>query len=206
LIGRAAVEFDRLADALVNAKTKGQQVFAIGGCRPGEGATTLLLCAARRLAERGIKSVLVDADLTRPRLAKRLGVQPQFGWDESSEEEERSFDQAIVESAANNLALLPIREPSADGHRPTGDVACLGPCLDILRQHYDMVLVDLGPLNNSGPIREALARSNSKKIDAVLLVHNRQVTPEEELTEVERQLSAAGIPVAGVIENFVVES
>jgi hypothetical protein len=32
------------------------------------------------------------------------------------------------------------------------------------------------------------------------------VTPEEELTEVERQLSAAGIPVAGVIENFVVES
>ena len=84
-MARAAEELDRLADALLAAGRQGQKVLAIGGCRRGEGATTLLLCAVRRLAERGIKPVLVDADLGRPRLAKRLGVQPQFGWDETTE-------------------------------------------------------------------------------------------------------------------------
>jgi Mrp family chromosome partitioning ATPase len=205
LIARASDEFDRLADALADARKQGRQVLAIGGCRAGEGATTLLLCAARRLAERGIKSVLVDADLNRPRLAKRLGVQPQFGWDETSEEEERSFDQAIVESAANNLALLPIREPTADGHHPSGDAAGLGSCLDILRRHYDMVLVDLGPLDEAEPVRQALSRSKPCPIDAFLLVH-QQATPEEDLAEIERQLADEGFSVAGLIENFVVES
>ena len=77
LIARAAEELDRLADALLAANSQGRKVLAMAGCRRGEGATTLLLCAARRLAERGIKPVLVDADLGRPRLAKRLGVQPR---------------------------------------------------------------------------------------------------------------------------------
>ena len=63
LMARAAEEFDRLADALLAANARGQKVLAMAGCCRGEGATTLLLCAARRLAERGVKLVLVDADL-----------------------------------------------------------------------------------------------------------------------------------------------
>ena len=62
---------DRLADALVAINARGQKVLALGGWYRGEGATTLLLCAARRLVERGIRPVLVDADVRRPRLAKR---------------------------------------------------------------------------------------------------------------------------------------
>ena len=150
LIARAAEELDRLADALLAASNQGQKVLAIGGCRRGEGATTLLLCAARRLAERGIKPVLVDADLGRPRLAKRLGVQPQIGWDETTEEEGRRVDQAIVEATANNVALLPAREPPDEGSRPAGDPSRLAACLEILRNHYDLVLVDLGPLEDAG--------------------------------------------------------
>ena len=86
LVARAAEEFNRLADALLAANARGQKALAIAGCCRGEGATTLLLCAARRLAERGIKLILVNADLNRPRLAKRLGVQPQSGWNETSDD------------------------------------------------------------------------------------------------------------------------
>lgn len=74
LIARAGEELDRLADAMLEVHKQGNRVLGIAGCHRGEGATTLLLCAARRLAERGQKTVLVDADLTRPRLAKRLGL------------------------------------------------------------------------------------------------------------------------------------
>jgi hypothetical protein len=37
----------------------------------------------------------------------------------------------------------------------------------------------------------------------VLLVHNGRITPQRNLGEVQRQLTAAGIHVAGIIQNFV---
>jgi Mrp family chromosome partitioning ATPase len=202
LITRAAAELDRLADALIAANMQGQKVLAIAGCRRGEGATTLLLCAARRLAERGIKPVLVDADLVQPRLAKRLGVQPQFGWDETEEEEGRSLGQAIVEATGNNVALLPAREPSAESNRPAGDAAQLPACLGVLREHYDMVLVDLGPLEETDPAQGGLCRA-ARLVDAVVLVHNHRITSAEHLAACQEQLTAAGIVVTGIVENFV---
>ena len=105
---------------------------------------------------------------------------------------------------ANNLALVPLAGPSA-GHDPAaGDWSRLAPCIETLRKHYEMVLVDPGPLEDIGPIGDALARTAGGKIDALLLVHNQRITPEEDLDEVERRLTAAGIAVAGLIENFVV--
>jgi Mrp family chromosome partitioning ATPase len=194
---------DRLADALLAASTQGQKVLAMAGCRRGEGATTLLLCAARRLAERGIKLVLVDADLAEPRLAPRLGVQPQFGWDET-DEQGRSLDQAIVEATANNLALLPARELSGDSSRPTADPDQLPACLSILKDHYDMVLVDLGPLEESGEAHRDMGRLG-RLVDAVVLVCNHRITSAGHLAACQEELAAAGTAVAGIVENFVAE-
>lgn len=205
LIARAPQELDRLADALLAANSLGQKVLVIGGCCRGEGATTLLLCAARRLAERGIKSVMVDADLNRPRLAKRLCLQPQFGWNETSDAAGRSLDQAIVEATANNVALLPAREPPAESGRPIGDSSRLPICLDTLRDHYDMVLVDLGPLEDAGLYDLARAQEIAQMIDAVVLVHNDRLTSEDRLTTLVEQLAAAGIKTTGIVENFVPE-
>lgn len=205
LIARAPEELDRLADALLAANAQGQKVLVIGGCCRGEGATTLLLCAARRLAERGIKSVLVDADLSRPRLAKRLCLQPQFGWDETSDAAGKSLDQAIVEATANNVALLPLREPPAESGRPVGDASRLPICLDALRNHYDMVLVDLGPLEEAGLGDLAGTQDIAGMIDGVVLVHNDRITSEDRLTTLVDQLAAAGIATAGIVENFVPE-
>ena len=205
LIARAAEELDRLADALLAANNQGRKVLAIAGCRRGEGATTLLLCAARRLAERGIKPLLVDADLGRPRLAKRLGVQPEIGWDETTEEEGHRVDQAIVEASANNVALLPVREPADDGSRPAGDLSRLAACLKTVQNHYDTVLVDLGPLEDVGLTDGTWSKTIGGMIDAVVLVHNDRITSEEERTALVGQLAAEGITVAGIVENFVTE-
>ena len=200
-MARATEEFDRLADALVAANAHGQKVLAMAGCCRGEGATTLLLCAARRLAERGVKLVLVDADLARPRLAKRLGVELQSGWNETSGEDATFLSKAIVESAANDLALSAIREPADDQKR--GDWSRLAPCLDTLKNHYEMVLVDLGPLESIESAGDFFDRTVGGKIDAVLLVRNPRITSEARLADVEAQLTASGVALAGLIENFV---
>jgi Mrp family chromosome partitioning ATPase len=205
LMARAADELDRLADAMLAISRQGQKVLAIGGCCRGEGATTLLLCAARRLAERGVKSVLVDADLGRPRLAKRLGVQPQFGWDETLSDGGPSLDEAIVEATANNVALLPAREPASECGGPLGDPSRLPDCLKVLKEHYDLVMVDLGPLENAVLADGARSEMLAEGIDAVILVHGPQITSESQRIAVERKLAAAGIAVAGIVENFVAE-
>jgi Mrp family chromosome partitioning ATPase len=203
LLARAAEEFDRLADAILAANSRGQKVLAIGGCCRGEGATTLLLCAARRLAERGVKLVLVDADLNRPRLAKRLGVQPQAGWNDTSAEDGTFLDHAVVEAAANNLALSAIREPESS-HAETGDDwPRLASSIETLKSHYEMVLVDLGPLESIASLGDVLGRTLNGKIDAVLMVHNPRITSQARLAAVEEQLTASGVALAGLIENFV---
>jgi len=203
LISRAADEWDRLADALLAANAQGRKVLAIAGCRQGEGATTLLLCAARRMAERGVKTALVDADLRRPRLAKRLGVQPQFGWNEISNEEAINLNQAVVETTDGNLALLAVRETVEENDNAAGDWSQWTACIEQLRNHYEMVLVDLGPLENSIPADYAPPWATEGNIDALLLVHNRRVTSKENLNEMQRRLTEADINVAGMIENFV---
>ena len=204
LIARAAEELDRLADALLAINAQGQKVLALGGWYRGEGATTLLLCAARRLVERGIKPVLVDADVRQPRLAKRLGLQPQCGWGEVTPEC-TSLAQAIVESTGNNIAVLPFCEPSAELDPPAADYTRLSGCIESLRDHYDMVLVDLGPLENSD-VRDGLSRGGSLRgVDAVVLVRDHRTTSQERLGEIQQQLAEAGITLAGIIENFVVD-
>ncbi len=205
LIARAADELDRLADALLAANTQGQKVLAIAGYRHGEGATTLLLCAARRLAERGLKLLLIDADAARPRLAKRLGVQPQTGWDETALEEDGSLAHAIVEATGNNLAILPLREPSAESRRSAGGLSQLGQCIEMLRSQYDMLLVDLGPLENAGLASASPGWAAPGTIDGIVLVRDHRVTSEEELMAVQGKLAVAGVAAVGIVENFVIE-
>ncbi len=202
LIAKASEELDRLVETLVSVHDDGQKVLGMAGCRRGEGATTMLLCAARRLGERGIRVALVDADLNRPRLAKRLGVQPQFGWNEATDSEAWSLEQAVVEATNNNVALLPIRDTSLDRHRLDGDDSSLAEHLHTLRDHYDLVLVDLGPLENLAWNNNAPAWTRGGIVDSILLVHNERVTSEEDLAEVERHLSDADIAITGLIENF----
>ena len=162
------------------------------------------MCAARRLAERGIKPVLVDADANRPRLSKRLGVRPQRGWDEVTPDAvETTLAQVIVESTANNMALLPLADPPDDADPPMVDFTRLSGCLDALRGNYDAVLVDVGPLENAG-IWEGLAGGGLfQSIDALVLVRDHRITSQERLGEIQQQLAAAGIRLAGIVENFV---
>ena len=72
-------------------------------------------------------------------------------------------------------------------------------------QSYDMVLVDLGPLDGAGLPDGDLARQIAGTIDAVVLVHNERITSEEQRIMFEDQLAAAGIAVLGIIDNFATE-
>ena len=213
LSSSAANELDRLGDGLSAAVSRGQKVLAIGGCRRGDGVTTMVLCAGRTLAEQGFKLVIADADSANPELARRLGIRPQFGWEEVLAGR-MSLEEVVIESVDGRLAVLPLCEPAADTHKPAEDETRVADCIATLAAHYDLVLVDVGPLEDRERIGGAIAgrigglstekasKMSPPWADAVVLVHDVRATSGQHLIEAQRCLRAADIVQAGIIQNF----
>jgi Mrp family chromosome partitioning ATPase len=200
-------QMEELAGALLAAAGEDHKVLAVGGCRAGDGATTMLLCAGRLLARRGFRVLLADAAFADPQLARRLGMLPQAGWEDALAGR-LPLEEVIIDSTADRLAVLPA-VPSQSGESSDGGddalarkEAALAASLDLLRQHYDFVLVDVGPLEGR---REAglPALGSASGLKAAIVIHNLRATSPERLAEVEDSLSAAGVAQIGVIQNFV---
>jgi len=190
----AGDQVERLADALVAGLEQGQQVLAMSGCRRGDGCTTLLLCAARRLADRGLRIAILDGDFDNPLLARRLGLLPEAGWEEVLAAR-LPAGEVTIESVQDRLAVLPLcGELSSQG----GPDRVAG--LDVLRKNYDLVLVDLGEFDEG--IGDGPTQTMVGWIDAVVLVHNIRSTSNEELSRTRRRATEAGFVEAGIVENF----
>ena len=189
--------FAQLADRLLAARDRQHlKVLLFTSCHRAEGRTTMVLTVARALARRPGRTLLVDADLTGPMLARLLGVRPEVGLDDLVEDGVALAD-ALIEAPDDHLSLLPLRAPVA---RPRDFVAspawsCL---LARLRREFDLVLLDGSPLF-AGLSAALLHRS----VDAAVLVHNRALTGERALLRAREVLDAGGVPLLGLAETFV---
>ncbi len=202
-------ELDRLADGLVAEMTRGRKVLGIGGCRSGEGATTLLICAGRRLAERGFRVALVDAHPANPKLARRLGLLASYGFEDVLSGQ-MPLEEVLIESAEDGLTVLPMCNPAADAGRSAEQQRCFVQAIRTLAANYDLVLVDPGPLEADDPDTDApdtdwSVRAIAARLDAVALVHNAHTTDERQLAQLKHSLAAGGIAQAGIIQNFVAD-
>ena len=209
----ADVELDQLAAGVMTEGGRRRKVVAMGSVAPGEGCTTMLLCTARRLARRGLNVVIVDADLTDPRLAGRLGLVPESGWEEVAAGRASPAD-VLIESIEDRITLLPLQgQPGPAGRTILDDPSLLGGlALELLRQHYDLVLIDVGALGNvAGNLPQSRAAGNW--IDAAVIVQDIRVqdirstardgVARDGVARVRNYLDAVGIPLAGIAENFV---
>jgi Mrp family chromosome partitioning ATPase len=197
----AAGEVDRLANSLLAESAAGRNVLGFGAGGLNEGTTTLLLCAARRLAARGVKVVMVDADFDHPCLALRLRLAVQSGWEDALADRV-PLDEVVIESDHDGLALLPWREPCLPKEPPAAGEADPAPSIRLLSQRYDLVLVDLGKLDDETLAGMSAAASPPRWIDAVILVHNvRDIAPAD-LDRLRHRVRTCGLAEAGVAENF----
>ncbi|OHB72039.1 MAG: hypothetical protein A2V70_05485 [Planctomycetes bacterium RBG_13_63_9] len=198
----AAEELDRLTDALMAAMAAGQKVLAIGGCCPGGGTTTLVLCAAQRLAGRRLKVAMVEGNLGDPRLAKRLGLAPEYGWQETLGGR-LPLEEVVIESADGQLALLPLCEPFAGTGDAAADQARMAESIETLSGHYDLILVDLGSLEDAAGSGDSLGPAIMERLDGIVLIDDVRDSKVDRLAEVRRALATAEIRQLGIIQNFV---
>jgi Mrp family chromosome partitioning ATPase len=189
--------FERLAGLLLEARQRQNlRVILFTSCHRAEGRTTLVLTLARALARCPCRTLLVDADLAGPALARLLDLRPEAGLDDVVEQG-RALSDALIDAPDDHLGILPMRSAVT---RPRDFLAssAWARCLARLRREFDLILLDGGPLF-TGLGAAVLHRS----VDAAVLVHHRGLTSERALLRARAVLEDGGVPLLGLAETFV---
>lgn len=189
--------FTRLADALVEAGDRHRlKVILFTSSHRAEGRTTLVLTLARALARKPGRTLLVDADLTGPMLARLLDLRPEVGLDDVVEGGHALAD-ALIDAPDDHLTVLPLRAAVSHPRGFLGSPAwsCTAARL---RREFDLVVLDGGPL-----FAGLGADVPHRAVDAAVLVHNPKLTGDRALARAREALTAAGIPLLGLAETFV---
>lgn len=174
---------------------KGAAAFAIVGARPGEGRSQLCAELALAFAQLGGKTLLVDANLRKPRLDKLFkGARPNLGLTE------------LLLGKTHNMPLHRVVGPEhlalmTAGTPPTNPVDLLsGIQFERLvkewSRSYDYVLIDTPPtsLRSDGIVIANAVRN-------VVLVAHRNKTSYKEVTDLQRRLEATDARIIGAVLN-----
>lgn len=185
-----------LVDELIHASKAGRNVVMLAGGRRGAGATMLTLYAAKRAAELGLRVAIVDGDFSKPSLARSLGVAPTHGWEDVLSRR-GDLAQCLITSLGDRVTLLPLRGSCVELAKECAGAAAAN--LKMLRQHFDLVLVDGGPLaDNAEPWLQA---AGDGAIDFGIVV--RDVRHDSQHGGAHAHRPSAHYPAIGVVENFV---
>jgi succinoglycan biosynthesis transport protein ExoP len=173
------------------------KVIMVTSALPQEGKTTTSINTAVVLAQKGVRVLLIDADLRRPSIHKTLGMGPRSGLSNVLTGS-TTIDQAITRtSILPNLFILPAGTPPPN---PAELLASsnMRDILTQLRDQYDHIVVDTPP---SLSVTDAVVLS--QRADAVVLVIRSGQTTKQSLRRARDLLAQVNAKVVGVLLNAV---
>jgi Mrp family chromosome partitioning ATPase len=185
---------------LADTTREGVHVLAVTGSQRGEGRTTLAMCLARCAADAGVRVAMVDADLQRPSLGRRLGVEAPCSWQDVLLTE-APLGEAIVYSEEDNISLVPLNDTD-EPHMKLDDDR-VTKLIDELSKQFDLVVVDCGPINDYEA--DFFERGSACPVDAAIVVRDLRASSNSEVYETVQQLHDAGVVAVGIAENFGAE-
>lgn len=173
--------------------------IALTSSVPGEGKTTNASNLAIAFAKSGYRTVLVDADLRRPKIHKRFRVKTVKGLT-SALVTSGELSSMIVPDVIENLDIMPagIRPPNPP--ELLGSSA-MGKLITYLKQEYDIVIIDTPPV---GLFTDAALVS--KFCDATIYVISAGVPTYEELNKGLEELEKIGTKILGFVMTRVERS
>ena len=173
------------------------KIIMVTSALPQEGKTTTSINTAVVLAQKGVRVLLIDADLRRPSIHKTLGMGPHSGLSNVLTGS-TTLEQAITRSVVlPNLSVLPAGTPPPN---PAELLASskMRDVLDELRGQYDHVVIDTPP---SLSVTDAVVLS--PRADAVVLVIRSGQTTKQALRRSRDVLMQVNAKVVGVLLNAV---
>ena len=167
--------------------------FIVTSAVPGEGKSTVSLSLARAMADAGSPVILIDADLRRPTVAKKLKLDAKVGLTQVLAGQVE-IANAVHQLGDSNLFVLPA------GRIPPNPSELLGS--DKMRQLINelseefIVVVDVPPLL---PVTDASLLSHS--VDGVILVGSIGRSHREQMTEASNILKKVNANLLGMVLN-----
>lgn len=162
---------------------------------PGEGKSTVAMSTAATYALSGSSVLLIDADLRRPDVHSRLGLENEKGLSIvlSTGQRYKKFVQAVPHYTglfALTSGPIPPNPFELLASEAMGDL------IKAALVDYDIVIVDCPPIR---PVSDVLALSG--KVDGVLLVTNAKLSIRSEVVQAVRNLRQVDAKIIGAVLN-----
>jgi polysaccharide biosynthesis transport protein len=174
------------------ARTGSHRVVMIASAVSGEGKTSLSTYLATSLAQSGMRTLLIDADLRNPSIHRVYDLSPAPGLSELLRGEVDPAD-AIMATPVTDLHVLAAGQCDRQTIRALnqGD---LGPLLGPLKDRFDFVIIDSSPI-----LPVADASIIAQYVDAVLFSIFRDVSSKIKVHAALQRLQCLGVNVLGAV-------
>lgn len=173
------------------------KIIMVTSALPQEGKTTTSINCAVVLAQKGVRVLLIDADLRRPSIHKTLGMGPRSGLSNVLTGS-TTLEQAIARTTVlPNLHVLPAGTPPPNPAELLASTN-MRDVLAQLSQQYDHIVIDTPP---SLSVTDAVVLS--PRADAVVLVIRSGQTTKQALRRSRDILAQVNAKVVGVLLNAV---
>jgi polysaccharide biosynthesis transport protein len=172
------------------------KIVMITSAVPGEGKTTFALMLGRQSASTGNRTIVVEAEMRRPKFGRDLQPLPAKGLADyltsrATLEEVIGFDE---------ISGMDFIAAGNSGHN-SGELlgsSRMAALLHTLGTHYDLVLIDTPP---AAIVADALRLSGM--VDAAILLVKWASTPRHLVLDGMKKLQAARAPLVGVVMTQV---
>ena len=194
-----AEAFRSLRSSLATHQCKdGRLALAIASAVPLEGKSYVALNIAGAFARQEMKTLVIDADLRRPRLSKIL-LGPDRGLDGLTEYLRGLVTQASVVHRTEhaNLFVLPAGEPVGNPSELLAQPR-FGKLIAALRKEFDRIVIDTAPVLVVSDLP-----SIASQLDAICLITRAAKTPIKTVIAAKQQLIKTGGTLIGFVINRI---
>lgn len=179
---------------LLNDASCKRKSFVVTSPAAGEGKTTVAVNIAAVLASRGMKTILIDANLTGPGLEELFNISDPTGLTDVIS------GTMKIEETVIQILDYPYLHLLTSGTSETGDLSLssdvLKDMITSLRGDYDYIIIDTASIEESfDPILLAGA------VDATILVAHCDHTSKASLKRARKMIKRNNGEIAGVILN-----
>ncbi|MGE0699283.1 MAG: polysaccharide biosynthesis tyrosine autokinase, partial [Hyphomicrobiaceae bacterium] len=198
--GAVARAMRELAENLARRSfDNGARIVLMTASLPNEGTTLTASNLALAMTARGVRTLLIDADLRRSKLTHHMGLAQSRGLVDAIGCGQ-DFETVILTDTVSGLAIIPAGDV---GRYPLAPQEALeapgfGQRLARLKAHFDLILIDAPPIL---PVVDT--RILASHADQIVLVAVWQRTPKELLRKAVRLLGSNAARLSGIVLNRV---
>jgi capsular exopolysaccharide synthesis family protein len=179
-----------------NRKDPSANCISVVSGSPGEGKSTTMVNLATICAQGGYTTLIIDADMRRPRQHSFFGVSHSFGLSNYLTCEV-PLEEVVIQTQVENLYLMPSGVMPADSAGLLNSQKFADLLADV-KSRFDIVLIDSPPILGVSDASVLCAEA-----DLTMIVIQHRKLPRQMLDRVKQNVEQVGGTIVGAVLNNV---